>query len=201
MDPVEQRKVEVLGVVVSESSDGNPLVSTISIMNFSGRILISKHCSHYFYPLCSVCTGLLSDFTKSKYGMPHSYSLVLVAVIFFISQIATASINNITHLWITSALIGLAYGGAFSLLPTVCLKWFGLCKSWVFSLPSFKFFTIIETLLYFSYQSAHFSENLGFLFMSPIVAGNLFSLLFSRNLDAHRSSPPNPTHNHPHLLI
>ena len=44
----------------------------------------------------------------------------------------------------------------------------------------------------------HFSENLGFLFVSPIVAGNLFSLLFGRNLDAHRSSPPNPTHNHPH---
>ena len=29
MDPVEQRKVEVLGVVVSESSDGSPLMHTI----------------------------------------------------------------------------------------------------------------------------------------------------------------------------
>ena len=41
--------------------------------------------------------------------------------------------------------------------------------------------------------SAHFSENLGYLFVSPIVAGNLFSLLFGRNLDAHKGSP-NPSH-------
>lgn len=27
------------------------------------------------------------------------------------------------------------------------------------------------------------------------MAGNLFSLLFGRNLDAHRSSPPNSSHN------
>ena len=39
------------------------------------------------------------------------------------------------------------------------------------------------------YFLAHFSENLGYLFLSPIVAGNLFSLLFGRNLDAHKSSP------------
>ena len=37
--------------------------------------------------------------------------------------------------------------------------------------------------------SAHFSENLGYLLLSPIVAGNLFSILFGRNLDAHRNSP------------
>ena len=37
--------------------------------------------------------------------------------------------------------------------------------------------------------SAHFSENWGYLSLSPIGAGNLFSLIFGRNLDAHRSSP------------
>jgi hypothetical protein len=36
---------------------------------------------------------------------------------------------------------------------------------------------------------AHFSENLGYLLLSPLVAGNLFSILFGMNLDAHRSSP------------
>ena len=39
-----------------------------------------------------------------------------------------------------------------------------------------------------SYILAHFSENWGYLSLSPIVAGNLFSLIFGRNLDA-RSSP------------
>lgn len=36
---------------------------------------------------------------------------------------------------------------------------------------------------------AHFSENWGFLSLSPIGAANLFSLVFGRNLDAHDSSP------------
>ena len=52
----------------------------------------------------------------------------------------------------------------------------------------------------FLYFLAHFSENLGYLFLSPIVASNLFSLLFGRNLDAHRSSPPNLSHN-PHTPL
>ena len=45
------------------------------------------------------------------------------------------------------------------------------------------FFSNIEYFL-----SAHFSENWGYLSLSPIVAGNLFSLIFGRNLDT-RSSP------------
>jgi len=32
---------------------------------------------------------------------------------------------------------------------------------------------------------AHFSENWAYMCMSPMVAGNLFSLMFGRNLDAH----------------
>ena len=36
--------------------------------------------------------------------------------------------------------------------------------------------------------SAHFSENLGFISLATI-AGNLFSVMFGKNLDAHRSSP------------
>ena len=49
-----------------------------------------------------------------------------------------------------------------------------------------------------SFLSAHFSENLGYLFLSPLVGGNLFSLLFGRNLDAHRSPTPPTTPPPPH---
>lgn len=34
-------------------------------------------------------------------------------------------------------------------------------------------------------HTAHFSENWGFLSISPIAGGNLFSLAFGSNLDAH----------------
>ncbi|CAA7269647.1 unnamed protein product [Cyclocybe aegerita] len=120
-------------------------VSTISLTNFLGRIFI----------------GLVSDFAKNKFNMPRSYCLVIVATFFFVSQLATANIDRIAHLWIASALLGLAHGSVFSLFPTVCLEWFGM---------------------------PHFSENWGYLSMSPMVAGNLFSLFFGRNLDAHENA-------------
>ena len=47
---------------------------------------------------------------------------------FFVSQVAVASVDDITHLWIASAVLGLAYGCVFSLFPTVCLEWFGMRK-------------------------------------------------------------------------
>lgn len=34
-------------------------------------------------------------------------------------------------------------------------------------------------------RAAHFSENWGFLSLSPLVGGNLFSIVFGRNLNAH----------------
>ena len=99
--------------------------------------------SSILVPLISVCTGLVSDFMKNKYGMPRSYCLILVAVMFFISQVVTGSINDITHLWIASALVGLAYGSVCSLIPTVCLEWFGMRK-WLWAPP---IFSNIELLL------------------------------------------------------
>jgi MFS family permease len=75
-----------------------------------------------------VCIGLISDFTKNKYGMPRSYCLVLVAVVFFVSQVAAGTVNDIAHLWIASSILGIAYGSVFSLFPTVCLEWFGMRK-------------------------------------------------------------------------
>ncbi|KAJ7476903.1 major facilitator superfamily domain-containing protein [Mycena galericulata] len=119
-------------------------VSTISIMNFSGRILI----------------GLISDNIKNRFGFPRSYSLVLVSTLFFLSQLLAAQIGDVESLWKASALVGLAYGTIFGLFPTVCIEFFGL---------------------------SHFSENWGFLSLSPMVGGNLFSIAFGRNLDAHES--------------
>ncbi|KAH9180068.1 MFS general substrate transporter [Lactarius sanguifluus] len=64
--------------------------------------------------------------------------------------------------------VGLAYGCWFGLLPTISIEWFGL---------------------------THFSENWGIISVFPAIGGNLFSLAFGRNLDAHdpttaQISPP-----------
>jgi hypothetical protein len=40
---------------------------------------------------------------------------------------------------------------------------------------------------------AHFSENLGFMSLSPLLGGNIFSIAFGRNLDAHTPMHSNIT--------
>ncbi|CAK5268448.1 unnamed protein product [Mycena citricolor] len=117
-------------------------VSTLSIMNFSGRVLI----------------GLVSDNLKNFYGLPRSYCLILVSTLFFISQLYAAQVTAVADLWKATALVGLSYGTIFGLFPTVCIEFFGL---------------------------DHFSENWGYLSLSPLAGGNLFSIAFGRNLDAH----------------
>jgi len=117
-------------------------VSIISLTSFGGRILI----------------GFFSDVAKSQYKAPRSHSLVLVAFLYLISQVAVANVSNISNLWISSALLGLAHGSLASTIPTVCLEWFGL---------------------------PHFSENWGYICISPIVSANILSFLFGQSLDAH----------------
>ena len=109
-------------------------VSLISLMSFSGRILIGIFFSK---PLSSsylfFFKGLISDLIKNKYGLPRSYLLVPIATLFFISQLILATVDNITQLWIASLLLGLAHGSLYSLYPTVCLEWFGMSTSYSLS--------------------------------------------------------------------
>ncbi|KAF7368354.1 NmrA domain-containing protein [Mycena venus] len=139
-------------------------VSTISIMNFAGRIII----------------GLISDNIKNRFGFPRSYSLVLVSSLFFSSQVLAAQIVDVADLWKASALVGLSYGTIFGLFPTVCIEFFGLRA---FPFPYFISFYVPTAN--FLPPAVHFSENWGFLALSPLVGGNLFSIAFGRNLDAH----------------
>lgn len=107
-------------------------VSSISLMNFTGRIFIGPpfpHPSHPAFLTPLSLTGLVSDLGKNRFGMPRSYSLALVSFFFFVSQVATASVSDIRNLWIASSLLGLAHGSVFSLFPTVCLEWFGMRAS------------------------------------------------------------------------
>ncbi|KAI0717569.1 MFS general substrate transporter [Cerioporus squamosus] len=105
-----------------------------------------------------ICIGIIADFTKTKLHLPRSFCIVLVATMFVISQLTCFAIEDINHLWKASVLLGLAYGGLFGLVPTVVIDWFGL---------------------------THFSENYGFLSISPLFGGNIFSIMFGRNLDSH----------------
>lgn len=85
------------------------------------------------------------------------------------------NVSSVHTLWVASALLGVGYGGMYGLFPTIMIEWFGLGES-----DSFEY-----KMSYLTTASGHFSENWGFLCLSSVIAGNLFSLAFGRNLDAH----------------
>ncbi|KZP19077.1 hypothetical protein FIBSPDRAFT_1045810 [Athelia psychrophila] len=104
---------------------------------------------------------LASDYTKNILCLPRSYCISLVYTLFIISQAVAFSTDDITQLWKASLALGLAYGGLSGLFPSITIDWFGL---------------------------SHFSETWGIVCLSPFIGGNLFSIAFGRNLDAHTPS-------------
>ncbi|KAE9405843.1 MFS general substrate transporter [Gymnopus androsaceus JB14] len=107
--------------------------------------------------------GILSDFSKAHFALPRSYLFILVTATALASQIVASQVDVVSHLWRSSGLLGFGYGMLFSLSTSIVSEWFGL---------------------------AHFSETVGFLTISPLIGGNIFSLAFGKNLDAH--SPVTP---------
>jgi len=106
-----------------------------------------------------ILIGVIADFTKHR-GMRRAWCIPTVATSFLISQLVGLRVRDIEHLQYAVTLVGISYGGVFGLLPTITIEWFGM---------------------------AHFSENWGLVSLSPLVAGNIFSMVFGRIFDANSS--------------
>ncbi|KAI5887407.1 MFS general substrate transporter [Schizophyllum commune H4-8] len=103
-----------------------------------------------------ISAGFASDFVKTRLGRVRSTLFVVIALGFFVSQVLTASTDSPESLWMATAVLGFSYGSLFGTMPAMVIDRFGL---------------------------EHFSENYGFLQLSPLVGGNIFSFAFGRNLD------------------
>lgn len=113
-----------------------------------------------------ILIGIVADTVKSRHRVPRSFCMPAMCALFILSQLSLVAIGDVRHLWMASVLLGLAYGCWFGLLPTISIEWFGL---------------------------AHFSENWGIISVFPVLGGNLFSIAFGRNLDAHEPPPATPS--------
>ncbi|KAF8318221.1 MFS general substrate transporter [Clavulina sp. PMI_390] len=122
-------------------------VSIVSVMNSLGRIAI----------------GLITDVAKHRYGIRRAFWFIPTAFIFIASQTLASYTTSPNYLWLSSALLGTAYGAMFTLAPMIILEWFGISR---------------------------FSRNWGTVALSPVLGGNLFSIAFGRNLDKHASQEP-----------
>ncbi|SPO20744.1 uncharacterized protein UTRI_00220 [Ustilago trichophora] len=110
-----------------------------------------------------IIIGLLSDFLVNKTcsAANRVWLLIVVTTLAFASQLLAAfpgAISTVDDLFAISTLTGLAYGTLFGVCPTLVFEWFGM---------------------------KHFSQNYGFVSLSPVVAGNVFNLLFGRIYDSH----------------
>ncbi|KAF4566261.1 hypothetical protein EYR36_011677 [Pleurotus pulmonarius] len=86
-------------------------VTIVSLMNCLGRI----------------CFGFISDFTKHRLHRPRSYCFVAASAAFLLVQVILQQlITGVDSLSWGSAMLGFVYGGSFSLLPTLCIGYFGL---------------------------------------------------------------------------
>ncbi|OJA21335.1 hypothetical protein AZE42_07120 [Rhizopogon vesiculosus] len=143
-------------------------VSTLSICNFAGRVLIGTFLGLFTSLFAhSRPAGLIADFTRIRLRLPRVYCFCIVSALFVVSQVYAINVDDVAHLWKATVLLGLAYGGLFGICPTIIIDWFGL---------------------------AHLSENWGYVSLSPLLGGNLFSLMFGRNLDAHAPDDDSSTH-------
>jgi hypothetical protein len=145
-------------------------VSTISLASFAGRVLI----------------GIVADMVKSRLHVPRSFCMPVISALFVLSQLLLATISDVRQLWMASVLLGLAYGCWFGLIPTILIEWFGLGT-----------LELISPLLLLSdlkLSVAHFSENWGVVSVFPVLGGNMFSIAFGRNLDAHQPPTAIPSH-------
>ncbi|KAG8742355.1 hypothetical protein FRC10_001636 [Ceratobasidium sp. 414] len=95
-------------------------VSIISVANSAGRLLI----------------GLGADHGKNVYDTPRSYFLVLTSLLAILSQLVLMNAEIPDHVWMTSSLLGLAYGATFGLCPVLTIEWFGLSTSTFLFLPA-----------------------------------------------------------------
>ncbi|PWN48388.1 MFS general substrate transporter [Violaceomyces palustris] len=117
-----------------------------------------------------IMIGLLSDYLVNKTGSPRYrvWLLLVVTTLALLSQTLAAlpnTIETVKQLLLVSTLTGLAYGTLFGLCPVLVFEWFGL---------------------------KHFSQNYGMLSLSPVLAGNVFNLMFGRIYDSNVE--PEPAH-------
>jgi hypothetical protein len=159
-------------------------VSAISIMSCTGRLAIGVFVfSRFSRVIECALTIYVSNHRFDLRLLQNSawHSTFYVPHPCFLPVLHLSSVRNIKNLWIASSLLGFAYGNLFSLLATLCSEWFGMRKC------SKVFLLLLSTYETF-FLTAHFAENWGYIAMAPLLAGNLFSLMFGRNLDAHESA-------------
>ena len=152
-------------------------------------------------------SGLLSDLLVNLTGSPklRVWLLVPVCLLALSSQSLAAlpeTITNVSRLLGVSSLTGVSYGFLFGTAPVLCFEAFGgkhFSQNWglVSSFDSTAFESHHVLSLFLPLKDDRLLPSLFIqVSLSPVVAGNIFNLLFGRIFDSHVPKD-NPAHSCP----
>lgn len=121
-------------------------VALISLFSFVGRLL----------------SGSLSDIMSTRLGLQRLWMVCIAAIMAFIAHASMISaVTSANHLWIISCFVGVSYGLAFGVFPTVVCDTFGV---------------------------THLSKNWGLVGTSPVFSIYVFNLVFGKVYDKNSLS-------------
>ncbi|KAI9816174.1 MAG: hypothetical protein M1827_001775 [Pycnora praestabilis] len=110
-----------------------------------------------------LASGVGSDLLVKKLGMSRFWCLVASSAIFCAAQLCAIKIENPHYLWAVSGMTGLGYGVLFGVYPSLVSDAFGVHG---------------------------LSQNWGCMTLAPVVAGNIFNLLYGTIYDRHSTILP-----------
>ena len=103
-------------------------------------------------------SGIGSDLLVSRLKRSRFWCLLVSATIFSVAQILGTQVSDPHYLFLVSSTTGLAYGFLFGVYPSLVAHAFG-----------------VDGL----------SQNWGTMTLAPVIAGNIFNLLYGRIYDSH----------------
>lgn len=112
-----------------------------------------------------ILIGVVSDYLVRISGEPtyRTWLLIPVTLLAILSQGLAAwpdTITDVHRLLFVSSLTGLMYGTLFGIGPVLVFEWFGITS---------------------------FSQNWGYMSLSPVIGGNIYNLLFGQVYDSNVS--------------
>lgn len=115
-------------------------VGLVSVFSFVGRML----------------SGSFSDILAKRMGRQRLWMVFFASSLGLVGQLSLLFVTEARHLWISSVIVGLAYGLTFGCFPTIVCDTFGI---------------------------THLSKNWGFVAISPVFTVYVFNLIFGRVYD------------------
>jgi len=114
-----------------------------------------------------IAAGISSDILFKRYGLQRTWCLVCASFVAILAQLSGWLVSTVDLLYIVSSLSGFGYGLLFGCSPVIASELFG-----------------VES----------FSQNWGWITLTPAFSSTLFNVIYGRVYDSHSNNVLNRCH-------